>query len=378
MNIIFKFTKSGKVQQWRSWNEGSEVFSEYGQEGGKLQTISTTAISTNVGRANQRNPEQQAVFEVSAAYDDQINNKHYRPTIEDAQAVVDDCKIPMKINNYKDHGHKIDDECYGQYKFNGSRRTVINGVFIAKSGRVEKCTIPEIMRQVVELDRDFDSETYSHELSLQRIRSAWLSPTEDKINKRGHNSYHDSRLLKLVIFDVPIKDVSFEDKVILLQEIKDIIIEKGLDRLQVEIPTLLKSRQEHDAFYQGAINEGYEGVVYRNLDSHFEFGVRSYQTQKRKPRYDSEARIVSVSKDKSGNGVLSVVSSDALDNVKFKCVMKVIRRDGKTYPKDYDTMLNLVGSWITFSYEELSDNGIPTKPVGELERECNDAGEPLV
>jgi hypothetical protein len=378
MNIIFKFSKLGKVQQWRSWHEGSEVVAEFGQENGKLQVSRTQCIATNIGRSNQRDPEQQAAFEVLAAYEDQINNKHYRNTIEEAQVVVDACNIPMKINNYKDHGHKINDECYGQYKFNGSRRTVIDGKFIAKSGRVEECTIPEIQRQVDALGLDFDSETYAHGLSLQRIRSAWLSPNEDKINKRGQNSHQDSKLLKLVIFDIPVKGVSFYDKIDMLANIADIIEHKGLDRLVVEMPTLLNTRHAHDQFYDDALAEKYEGVVYRNIDSVFEFGARSYQTQKRKPRYDAEAKVVSVAKDKRGNGVLSVVSSDTLDNVKFKCVMKVERRDGKSYPKDYDTMLELVGQWITFSYEELSDKGIPTKPVGECERECDDTGEPLV
>tara|TARA_R110000851_G_scaffold227519_1_gene380316 strand:- start:352 stop:1488 length:1137 start_codon:yes stop_codon:yes gene_type:complete len=378
MNILFKFTKTGKVQQWRCWHEGSEVVAEFGQENGKLQVSRTQCIATNTGRSNQRDPEQQAVFEVIAAYEDQINNKHYRHTIEEAQVVVDACNIPMKINNYKDHGHKINDECYGQRKFNGSRRTVIDGKFIAKSGRVEECTIPEIQRQVDVLGLDFDAETYAHGLSLQRIRSAWLSPMEDKINKRGQNSYQDSKLLKLVIFDIPVKGVSFYDKVDMLSHIAEIIHRNNLDRLVVEMPTLLNTRDEHDKFFDDALAENYEGVVYRNIDSVFEFGVRSYQTQKRKPRYDAEAKVVSVTKDKRGNGVLSVVASDALDNVKFKCVMKVERRDGKSYSKDYDTMLELVGHWITFSYEELSDSGIPTKPVGELERECDESGEPLV
>lgn len=375
---LVKMTKLNKVQEWKCWRVGADVFAEYGQRDGKKTLSKVTAKPTNVGKANERNGEQQAEFEVTTAYEQQIANKHYRHTVEEAMAVVGECKIPMKINNYKDHGHKINDICFAQKKFNGSRRTVINGEFIAKSGRVEECTIPEIQEQVDKLGLDFDSETYAHGLSLQRIRSAWLSPMEDRINKRGQNSYKDSKLLKLVIFDIPVKGVPFQEKVEMLQVIKARIAELGLHRLQVEIPEYLTTRQEHDIFFDEALAELYEGVVYRNLDSVFEFGVRSYDTQKRKPRYDSEAKVVSVAADKKGNGVLTVQACDALDNVQFKCVMKVTRRDNLIYPKDLESMLLLVDKWITFSYEELSDKGVPTKPVGEMERECDDAGEPLV
>ena len=57
--------------------------------------------------------------------------------------------------------------------------------------------------------------------------------------------------------------------------------------------------------------------------------------------------------------------------------MKVERRDGKRYERDYETMTSLIGKWITFSYEELSEKGIPTKQVGEEERKCDDQGRPL-
>jgi hypothetical protein len=375
---LVKFTKLGKIQEWKCWREDSTVFAEYGQQDGKKTLSKVEAKTTNIGRANERNPTQQAEFEVDAAYEAQIANKHYRHTVAEAEIVANSCSIPMKINNYKDHGQKINDNCFAQRKFNGSRRTVINGEFIAKSGRVEECTIPEIQEQVDQLGLDFDSETYAHGLSLQRIRSAWLSPTEDRINKRGQNSYKDSKLLKLVIFDIPVQGVTFRDKVEMLYAIKDKISLLGLHRLEVEIPQYLTNRQSHDDFFDRALTDGFEGVVYRNLDSTFEFGVRSYQTQKRKPRYDAEAKVLSVTADKKGNGVLTVQSCDSMDNVKFKCVMKVTRRDGNDYPKDLDAMLLLVGKWITFSYEELSDNGIPTKPVGEMERECDETGQPLV
>ena len=96
-----------------------------------------------------------------------------------------------------------------------------------------------------------------------------------------------------------------------------------------------------------------------------------------KPRYDSECLVLGVEKCKNGDGKLIVRACDKLDRVEFKVMMKVSRRDGNDYPRDVEIMKELIGEWITFSYEELSDKGVPTKPVGETPRKCDETGEPL-
>ena len=125
------------------------------------------------------------------------------------------------------------------------------------------------------------------------------------------------------------------------------------------------------------VYQGYEGLVHYKVDGAYEYGKRSTNTAKDKSRYDSEAKVVSVTSDKNGEGLLHCIACDGLDNVKFKFKMKVERRDGKRYERDFETMQDLVGKWITFSYEELSEAGTPTKPVGEEERLCDDSGRPL-
>jgi hypothetical protein len=90
-----------------------------------------------------------------------------------------------------------------------------------------------------------------------------------------------------------------------------------------------------------------------------------------------EAKVIGIEACKNGDAKLICVASDELENVEFRVMMKVKRRDGVKYPRKVVDMEPLVGQWITFSYEELSDKGVPTKPVGELPRKCNEKGEPL-
>lgn len=395
---LFKVNKNLSVQIWKAWVEGSKVISEYGKQDGKQTRSEYEAKPTNVGRSNERNAEQQALFECEAMYADQIDNKHYRKSVEEAEAFHDSCTVPMKVQDYKKHASKITFPCWVQLKFNGSRLCVVDGKFMSKAGREETCKVRHIAREVRQLGMDIDSEVYCHGFSLQAIRSAFLKPND--------NTPH----LKLMIFDSPKRRVPFSERAKELVRIQKRIEELGLRHLQVEMPVRINTQEELDEFYDKAINqkyagiksflrtsyehkkagelvptkdggeecfEPYEGIIIRNDNGMFEFGNRSYDTQKRKPRFDSEAKVLEVSKDKSGQGVLHCVTCDSLGAVKFKCKMKVDRRDGKKYPRDYETMLQLIGKWITFSYEELSDKGVPTKPVGELERNCDDQGNPL-
>lgn len=362
--VLYKYTKSGKVQQWISYAEGSDVVSVYGQLDGKLTTSRYTCEAKNVGRSNETTPEGQAILEVKALYEDQINNNHYRYTLEEAQGVVNSCIVPMKISNYKDHPNKVSFPCLVGVKLNGSRAMFKDGKVVSKAGRVETFKVKHILDQVNQLSVDVDGEVYRHGWSLQRIQSARNKPNSDTPE------------LMLYIFDIPNKELTVEERTSKLDDLRIEIAEKQLPNLAVVTKETISSLEDLNKYFEEVTPE-YEGIVIWNIGSTYEFGVRSNKVLKWKPRYDSEAKVVNVTKDKSGSGVLHLVACDALDNVTFKCMMKVKRRDGNEYPRDFDSMSTLIGQWITFSYEELSEAGKPTKPVGECLRTCDDQGNPL-
>ena len=43
----------------------------------------------------------------------------------------------------------------------------------------------------------------------------------------------------------------------------------------------------------------------------------------------------------------------------------------------YENACDLIGEWITYEYEELSDSGVPKQAVGIGIRKCDENGEPL-
>ncbi len=409
---LFKVSVStGKMQVWKGWTHKDLVICSYGQLGGKMQESFTTATQKNVGRSNETTSEQQAEIELQAMYTAQIDNKHYRETKEVALVFVESNREPRKILDYKKGFKKMSKRLLTSRKFNGSRACILEGDYLSKIGKVEEVKVLHLKEAIDKLNKIsplfMDAEAYAHGISLQRIRSALLKPvkTEKEIiaiaNKRakerdensnflpwnllkavdylGYNPNEDAPKLKLYVFDIPVLGVKFEDRIGLMKELEQQVIASGLQEvIKFEYPVWTESHEQRIDMLPEIVKDGYEGYVHYQPEGLYEFGVRSKNAQKSKPRYDAEARVVRVIKDKRGNGTLECVACDALDNVKVKCVMKVERRDGTSHPdKSYETCLGMVGKWITFSYEELSDKGVPTKPIGELERECDSEGNPL-
>lgn len=404
---LYKVSESTKkMQVWKGWTEGSEVFCEWGELGGKMQQKVYTANPKNIGRSNETSANQQAKIELDAMYQSQMDNKHYKLSQIDAIESSQVCRIPRKITNYKDRFNKMANTLLTSVKLNGSRACVVDGLLYSKIGRQEEIKVDHLREAVNKLGNiNFDAEVYAHGLSLQRIRSAWLKPVKtdkeiikiandrSKKNKSDvkfktlpqaleyleYNPNEDAPKLKFHVFDIPDDtDKPFKDRLEDLYYLQSVVISCGLESLfEFIYPKQTCSHEERMTLLEEVYSQGYEGLVHYEPLGIYEYGKRSTNTAKSKPRVDGEARVVSVTKDKNGEGVLHCVASDKLDNVTFKCKMKVERRDGNRYERDYDSMLLLVGKWVTFSYEELSDAGIPTKPVSECERECDEQGRPL-
>ncbi|AHK11133.1 DNA ligase [Shewanella sp. phage 1/4] len=406
---LYKVSQStGKTQVWSGWTEDEKVFCSWGDIGGKMQIKEYSASGKNQGRSNETSDNMQAVIELVAMYKAQIDNKHYKLSQQEAMSASEVCLEPRKVQNYKDHSHKLPNTCISTVKYNGSRACIIDGVLRSKIGRVENINVPHIKNAVEVLNdldlANMDCEVYAHGLPLQRIRSAWLKPSKTNkeiikiANERakkvgdivkfsncisaveylGYNPNEDAPKLKLFVFDIPVMDKTEYN--IRLEAVKD--LQHKLDELNLNNSIeIVESFTTHSTAERLQLRDkyttlGYEGLVHGDPLGVYEFGKRSSNTQKDKPRYDGESLVIDVTSDKNGEGLLHCRSSDSLDNVTFKCKMKVERRDGKRYERDYETMRGLIGKWITFSYEELSEAGVPTKPVAEEERNCNSAGEP--
>lgn len=400
---LYKVSVStGKMQVWEGWVDFDEVCCRYGQLGGKLQTQKYQASPKNIGRSNETTIFEQCEIELQAMYQSQIDNKHYRLTQEEAIEFSNSNREPRKVTNYKDRYNKMSDKLLTSVKKDGSRACVLGGQLYSKIGRPEEIKVDHLRAVVEELgdEATFDCEVYAEGLSLQRIRSAWLKPVktdkeiikiakdrakskdsklipaslEAAVEYLGYNPNEDAPRLKFWVFDIPdTTGKTAKQRQNMMREFKNTLEEYQLGiYFEWLFAYQTDSHEERMELLKDVCAEGSEGLVHYEVDGLYEFGKRSTNTAKSKPRYDSEARVIEVTKDKSGQGVLHLQSCDALDNVKFKAKIK-----GDAEFRSFDNMVKYIGDWLTFSYEDLSDKGIPTKPVAERFRECDSEGNPL-
>lgn len=400
---LYKVSVStGKTQVWFGWVDGDTVKCSYGELEGKLQINEYQASAKNLGRSNETPSEQQALIELEAMYQNQVDNKHYKLTEEEAKVSASVCREPRKITNYKDRYNKMSTKLLTSVKKNGSRGCVLEGNFYSKIGRPEDIKVKHLKEAVDTLGTEatFDSEIYAEGLSLQRIRSAWLKPVKtdkeiikianDLAKKRGftskvssthaavkylgYNPNEDAGKLKFFVFDIPDNtNKKFSERANDIDLFFEKVDTHGLGGcFEFLQPVETNSHEERMLYLEEVVSQGNEGLVHYDPEGVYEFGKRSTNTAKSKPRYDSEALVTGVEMCKNGEGKLLLQACDELDKVKFKAMMK-----GSHESRMFDVQNQFIGKWVTFSYEELSEAGVPTKPVVHETRLCDEDGQPL-
>lgn len=360
MRTLYGKDSKGELRVWSIYTEGAEVVVKHGKLGGKVQEKRYTAEGKSKGKSNETSPEDQAILEAEAKYVKQLKSGYFS---DKEDALEWQSASPMKAQNYNDYAHKVQYPCLGQIKANGQRMLIDkDGVAWSKQG--EPLELPAHWIGVKELAINcsgLDGEIYSGlesegGLSLQRIISAFRKPNAD------------TPKLQYWVYDIPNKSTMIDRH----NSIK--YLHNSKPEAVVLVPgVLLHNQHEADSYFESVVKQGYEGVVYRNLDGVYEFGKRSYNLIKRKPRDTSEAVVVSVEKDRNSWGILSCRT---FEGVEFKCQMRVDAAD-KNY-RTYENALELIGKTIEYEFEELSDKGVPTKPSGVGLREVDKYGRPLV
>lgn len=358
---LYALASKGDIKHWTIEVVGDSIEVKYGKLGGKMQSKITKVKPKNVGRANETTPEEQALLEAQSKYNKQVD-KCYRPTVELAKSVGQ--ILPMLAHNYLNSGHRISFPCDVSPKLDGVRcvATVLQGkvTLDSRGGKTYDC--PEgIKKELIALSTKtgitrFDGELYIHGMLLQDIVSA----------AKKYNT--NTPKLKYYIFDIPVSDVPWSERKVMLTTLQD--ANKGS---LIEIVRNVQVNNETAAriFLDTFINDGYEGMMLRNLRGVYEFNHRSANLQKWKLMDDAEAFVTGVEIDKNGEGVLICRMKGTTDK-EFRCKMV-----GSHEERIFDKQKLLVGKWITYKYQALTADGLPQFPVGLRVRECDSEGNPI-
>lgn len=371
MTKLFAKAKNGTLKEWSISVEGDTITVLHGKMGGKMQAKLTTCTGKNVGRANETSPEKQAELEMISKINKQYDRCYRYSTVE---ALSVGNMLPMLAANYLDKAHLITYPCDVSRKLDGLRCICkVNLSEGAKWGDIKFASrggktypVPEHLRSqlyrlAVETGIDtFDGELYIHGQSLQKITSCAKKPNEMTPDLQFH------------IFDsMIVENQEWKDRKEHLEMLDDVIGADTKTYFHIRVVENIEVENESEArrWMEVFMEEGYEGLMLRNLLGLYIHNHRSNDLQKWKGFQDCEAKVLDVEEDKLGEGVLIV----SLPNkVIFRCKMK-----GTHESRLLAVQRKLIGKWITVKFQTLTDAGVPQFPVGMGIRECDEFGTPI-
>jgi DNA ligase-1 len=351
--VLADKTSTGKGKYWQAvaYLEDGVAYTrtEYWQDGVQRQTSEPTRIEgKNLGRANETAPADQAVKEAKAAMELKIK-KGYVP---EGQARTRTLPLPMLAHQFEDREHDLRWPCYAQPKLDGTRALTDGERFWSRKG------IEYPAECVAHLRHDTGGLIVDGELMLPK--GELFEKTASAVKKYYPNL---SPLLEFNVFDVCDPDAPFRER---LHRVLGLFSAGVPDRWRPVPTKLVKDRAAAEALYDRFVDEGHEGIMFRNVEGLYKLKDRSKDLLKWKPMVDDEFVIVGW---KEGTG-------KAAGTPIFKC----LTADGKEFdcnpPGSYDSrgllmakLDELMGKRLTVEFQGYTAYGKPRFPRGKAIRD---------
>lgn len=304
---LFHKDKMGRLRMWRVWHEDNVVYNEYGLVDGEKVTATRESKATNVGRSNERTPEQQAAFDAKSQWQHKRDRKYSETPEEAAEPLL----LPMLIAPKSSKENINYDNAFIQRKFDGVRCLAT----LDESGEVKLLSrqgkpynvphVAESLKPLLSPGLILDGELYAHGFPLQTVISM--------VKKYKP----ESKVIQYHVYDIPmvnnLDDLPFCSRMLNLISIGKVFTPP----LALVETTRVYSKEEAKTKEQQFVSEGYEGAIVRNGDGLYLFGLRSRELSKIKSFTDTEFTVIG---SKEGEG-----------SAKGQCIFRCITDDGKEF-----------------------------------------------
>ncbi len=378
--ILYGIEKNGKVKSWKASihkhinNDTAISIIEFGQLDGKKQTATREYTEgKNIGKKNETTPLQQCMNETKKKWTDKRDKESYKEDNKEDNKendIKEDIKeekyFPMLAHTYdpntsKNKKNDIVFPCYVQPKLDGLRCIMYKD----NNGSV-KCQsrtgtyfdsmdhISEEIKNSLKSGIILDGELYTNDIPFEELAGL--------IKKKKITEEDKERLKKVKyhIYDVINSDI-YEKR---LSYINNSINEFSyIVRVQTY---LVKDKTEFKNYFSKFIEDGYEGIMLRNINGLYRCNYRSHDLQKYKEFLESEYTI-SGFKEGDGRDKGTVIWICKTENKEFSVRPRGSMEMRKEWFSNGD---KYVGKKLTVIYQELSELGIPRFPVGKAVRDC--------
>lgn len=365
---LYKFKK--KLLQWEIETIHHNTYSEYqvthGQQGGKLQTTSTTITKgKNIGKANETSISEQCDLEAKALWQKQIDRKGYSYDHAHTNKLLEilagksftDTYSPMLAHEYDKHSHKVKFPCYVQPKLDGIRCLAWienDKVVLFSRQRKEFAHLDHIKADLLPIlqanpNLVLDGELYKHGWDFQKIVSAVKRDEPNELTSEVE--YH--------IYDMVSQDI-YETRNKKLSEVLSI----HKNSIYQVVSWFLEDKRDIDAFHTIFTGQGFEGLMIRNSDGLYKQDGRSYDLLKYKEFIDQDFPVVGAIQNK-GKLVNTCVFELDHNGTVFKAMPEGTQEEREQLWADWQAGKIKVGDIATVKFFAwtVGENPVPRFPI---------------
>lgn len=362
--VLYRVAKDGVVHTWRCWVKDDMIYSEHGQQDGKLIVSQQRCTGKNEGRSNETSDKDQALKQAAAMVRKRLEQK-YSTSVDGA--ATRPALFPMLAANFQKREGFFSYPVYVQPKLDGCRCLAIpdsDGSYqlFSRKGKVWDA-LPEIAEAVEELVSKFksakpglilDGELYVHGAGFQKITS-WIKRRQPQTAKIQFWIYD--------VVDLNHPEFNQIDRTTILTQLSTMV---DSNRIHIVETGIASKKEQVIAFHDQFVQEGYEGAIVRLPKSTYLFGHRSHGLLKVKMFEDAEFPVVGFKTGKLGTPeehcIIFICKGSKEFSVRPAATIEERQEMLKQAKKDPN---KFVGKQYSVKYQELTEDGVPRFPVGK-------------
>tara|TARA_B100000902_G_scaffold388423_1_gene434042 strand:- start:4038 stop:5984 length:1947 start_codon:yes stop_codon:yes gene_type:complete len=369
-DMLYKKDSNGSIRTWeitveRISDDMYHIKTRSGVEGSENMVEPEPQYVTE-GRQN-RTIAQQAQSEAQSKWLRKIDEGY---KLTRASAITEINILPMLAKKFSKAARHVEYPAAGQRKFDGVRCLAMsaegfpsNIVLLTRKNK-EFAGMNSLRSEIALLNLPpsivLDGELYSDTLTFQRV-SGLVRKKPENLSEQDLEDLEQVSYRIYDLINLSNMDMTFAARYRLLQSLLRAVPSSQTPRLRLTRNVRIRSEEDVVAYLALFEEEGFEGLMIRNLESPYELDKRSKHLQKLKTFIDEEFPIVGYYEATGNDRGTPIWECEAPNGRRFRA------RPMGTLDERRELWANrdaAIGRPLTVRFFEYTDDGVPRFPVG--------------
>lgn len=374
-DMLYKKDSNGSIRTWEIWVERMGISTE-GDDMYHIKTRSGVEGSENMvepepqyvteGRQN-RTIAQQAQSEAQSKWLRKLDEGY---KLTRASAITEINILPMLAKKFSKAARHVEYPAAGQRKFDGVRCLAMsaegfpsNIVLLTRKNK-EFAGMNSLRSEIALLNLPpsivLDGELYSDTLTFQRV-SGLVRKKPENLSERDLEDLEQVSYRIYDLINLSNMDMTFASRYRLLQSLLRAVPSSQTPRLRLTRNVRIRNEEDVAAYLALFEEEGFEGLMVRNLESPYELDKRSKHLQKVKTFIDEEFPIVGYYEATGNDRGTPIWECEAPNGRRFRARPMGTLAERRELWANRDAA---IGRPLTVRFFEYTDDGVPRFPVG--------------